>query len=731
MPALRRAVLGPTADGWSPPTWLLPHQVDAARRIAASLRTFGGALLADAVGLGKTYTSLAISTLYSRTAVVPPASLVDQWRRVAALVGIHVVVVSQESLSRGGNLPTVDLVIVDEAHRLRNPTTRRYDRLARGVARAHTLLVTATPVVNRAADLVHLLRLFLSDHDLAALGVRSLQQALDATAYADMTHAASPLIVARSARTIAPLLGRLPRAADGQTVRLAPLPNRDLEHLLSELDKLEFPSFSDAHAVQLLRLHLLHRLASSPAACRETLRRHLAYLDRALAAARRGERLTRGAARHLLGPGDDLQLEFDSLKICQRVSGLRPQTLEAEQQRILQLLERLPNGRHPNPKATHLRQVLHDRRGCKTIVFTTAVATALDLARRLGWREVAAVGSGRAWIASGRIPVETALSFFAPMARSVAAPPQAARVSTLVATDLVSEGLNLQDADAIVHYDLPWTPLRLAQRLGRIARLGSRHDTAHVWWFAPAPPLERRLRLAERLHTKVYSQLQLGVTTTSSVGRAQVWNQLLECRERIGMAAGWRRVPSTVTAGPRFAVVRGPPAAALAVWWHTGTGVIPELLVVGGAPPKPMFDYSVSHAVLERLSSAPPSVGPPPHSLVSCALRCLRERMQAANAGPFDSETRRLARSVMRHARAAGQHRDVRRVVQLDAVLDRLSVGLRVGEERELADLLGGTADTDALRAWLRSRPSAGNEAVAFEVEAMLFGDGTAADGAA
>src|SRR3989442_2965875 len=69
------------------------------------------------------------------------------------------------------------LVLVDEAHRFRNPDTRRYRALARLAVGAAVLLVTATPVHNRIADLFHLFRLFLRDHDLAALGVPSLRRA--------------------------------------------------------------------------------------------------------------------------------------------------------------------------------------------------------------------------------------------------------------------------------------------------------------------------------------------------------------------------------------------------------------------------------------------------------------------------------------------------------------------------------------------------------------------------
>src|SRR5206468_2123518 len=69
------------------------------------------------------------------------------------------------------------LLVVDEAHRFRNPDTRRYRALAKLVVAARVLLVTATPVHNRLADLFHLFRLFLRDHELAALGVASLRRA--------------------------------------------------------------------------------------------------------------------------------------------------------------------------------------------------------------------------------------------------------------------------------------------------------------------------------------------------------------------------------------------------------------------------------------------------------------------------------------------------------------------------------------------------------------------------
>ena len=108
------------------------HQRRAAARILTLLRAYGGALLADATGLGKTFVALAVADSVERILIIAPASLRDGWRRSAALAGIQASFVSLERLSRGMASPMRDpeLVIVDEAHHLRNARTKRYSAVA-------------------------------------------------------------------------------------------------------------------------------------------------------------------------------------------------------------------------------------------------------------------------------------------------------------------------------------------------------------------------------------------------------------------------------------------------------------------------------------------------------------------------------------------------------------------------------------------------------------------------
>jgi superfamily II DNA or RNA helicase len=74
---------------------------------------------------------------------------------------------------------------------------------------------------------------------------------------------------------------------------------------------------------------------------------------------------------------------------------------------------------------------------------------------------------------------------------------------TVIATDVLAEGLNLQDCDKIVNYDLHWNPVRLIQRFGRIDRIGSDYDVIYGFNFLPETGIERNLGLQQKLHNRI------------------------------------------------------------------------------------------------------------------------------------------------------------------------------------------------------------------------------------
>src|SRR5881628_3040812 len=280
------------------PAWLAPHQVPAAERLSAIIRRYGGALLADAVGLGKSYVALAVAlALDDPFALAVPAVLAEQWRALLEQYGADGPILTHESLSAGTYRPlppstaAYRLLIVDEAHRFRNPETRRYRALATLSVGARVLLVTATPVHNRIADLFHLFRLFLRDHDLTALGVPSLCRAArgDADPHAVAVTAAR-LSVSRSRERVhagygtGPAALSFPERAVDEAVRLGTAPDVQLRELVTGVGQLE----AGGEAAALFRLLLLSQLASSLPAFRTSLARYDTFLELDIASAAQG-----------------------------------------------------------------------------------------------------------------------------------------------------------------------------------------------------------------------------------------------------------------------------------------------------------------------------------------------------------------------------------------------------------------------------------------------------------
>lgn len=100
--------------------------------------------------------------------------------------------------------------------------------------------------------------------------------------------------------------------------------------------------------------------------------------------------------------------------------------------------------------------------------------------------------------------VEATIQRFAPEAndaRDEVDPSE--EIDLLFATDVAGEGVNLQDANLVINYDLHWNPLRLIQRIGRVDRLGSAHDHIYAFNFLPETQLEEELGIVERVEQRV------------------------------------------------------------------------------------------------------------------------------------------------------------------------------------------------------------------------------------
>jgi superfamily II DNA or RNA helicase len=670
------------------PGWLAAHQVPAVVRLTAMLARHGGAVLADAVGLGKSYVALAVAAATGDPfALVVPAVLVPQWRRLLTEFKHDVPVLTHESLSvapvQRSDGPTVRLYLVDEAHRFRNPETLRYRALARMVVGARVLLVTATPIHNRLADLFHLFRLFLRDDALTALGIGSLARAargaLDAAAPAGVAGVAARLLVSRSrgrAAVRAPGFATFPQRAPGMVVRAGAAPHAIVADLTTGIAGLGL----GGPAAPLVRLNLLRRLASSLPALRASLERCGALVDLAREAARSGRRLAPGDFARLFPrqEGADLQLTLLPLLLEEGASVVG--TGDAAALARLVTVARCAD----DPKAEALVELLRGRGG-KTVVFADARETVGYLLRRLHRQRAAAVTGAAGRFGRARVPAREVLAAFAPHAQRAAPPPRALETDVLIATDLVSEGLNLQDAVRVVHYDLPWSPARLAQRVGRIDRLGSPHEHIETVSFLPPEPLAAALDLERRLAAKLGDQQRGGAAQAEApsgvVGGA---GRLDWCDRLQDAAAGAAAAPSC------WATVRSD-RAAVVLLIRFGDAV--EVLVVeeGAARADPDRATTLLESGCGATALEPDR--PALNAALALAAPVVRRRIAALAAARWraddrDRVARRLIPLVLTAGRRAARAGDARQLAHCDALVTRLTLGMTAGEELSLHQLV-------------------------------------------
>jgi superfamily II DNA or RNA helicase len=125
-----------------------------------------------------------------------------------------------------------------------------------------------------------------------------------------------------------------------------------------------------------------------------------------------------------------------------------------------------------------------------------------DTVRYLG-RGLKAAGVERVGVATGTTDDPTALAYrFSPRSNEKVVPPDE-ELRVLLATDVLSEGQNLQDAHIVVNFDLPWALIRLVQRAGRVDRIGQQADEILCYSFLPAEGVEKIINLRSRVRQRL------------------------------------------------------------------------------------------------------------------------------------------------------------------------------------------------------------------------------------
>ncbi|MCI0336011.1 MAG: phospholipase D-like domain-containing protein [Acidobacteria bacterium] len=148
----------------------------------------------------------------------------------------------------------------------------------------------------------------------------------------------------------------------------------------------------------------------------------------------------------------------------------------------------------------------------KVLVFTQFADTARYLGAQLKSRSIAQMAT-----ATGDSPDPTALAHrFSPVSNNKRDQIKAEDdLRVLIATDVLSEGQNLQDCSIIVNYDLPWAIIRLIQRAGRVDRIGQQSENILCYSFLPADGVERIIRLRARVRQRLQENAEVVGTDES------------------------------------------------------------------------------------------------------------------------------------------------------------------------------------------------------------------------
>jgi ERCC4-related helicase len=516
---------------------LNPHQVDAAL-FAFRSPLSKGALLADEVGLGKTIEAgLVISQRWAerkrRILIIAPANLRKQWHQELAekffLPG-HIlearsyneaikqgqfqpfnrndrIAICSYQFARGkasdvANTPW-DLVVIDEAHRLRNvykPNNIIANTLKKALQNSHKLLLTATPLQNSLLELFGLISI-IDEHTFGDLkSFREQFSSLDEDhIFQLLKQRLKPVCHRTLRRQVLPYVKYTARYP--LLEKFMPSENEDRLYTLVS-DYLQRPNLQALPNSQrtLMTLVLRKLLASSTYAIAGAL-------------ATMAERLKKRLAKHPEPPSlaDELDEDYEALDetaeewpdAASEEEPLSSADRAALEQEIFDLDEfaRLASTITHNAKGEALLKVLEvafkkavELGGAqKAIIFTESKRTQSYLLRLLADTQHASKivlfnGSNNdprsreiyaAWKEHHKGSDKITGSRTGDM-RSALVDYFREEGEIMIATEAGAEGINLQFCSLVVNYDLPWNPQRVEQRIGRCHRYGQKHDVVVV-----------------------------------------------------------------------------------------------------------------------------------------------------------------------------------------------------------------------------------------------------------
>jgi superfamily II DNA or RNA helicase len=578
------------SDEMPSPIILADFQKDGYLSALQALEKYGGVILADSVGLGKTYLALRLLDdfayrLRQKALIICPAQIRDTlWEPKLREFSIRADVISQESVSRDFNpdeFSDYDIIVIDESHNFRNSNTKRWKNLFEAIIKGKNnkkiILITATPVNNSVFDLYNQIRFICKDNDefFKPAGITSLwgyflKSDRDRETLFDLLE---EIAVRRSRQFIKKFY---PNATiDGEKIKFPERELHTIKYKLTEvysgiyseceklIESLQLASYNldsyrkdifqrklrdfeqikkylteqgwaeekihqllmklgrNESVIAILKILFLKRLESSVEAFRISVERLLDFQRKFLEFLEKGILLDRETYSkiYLSQTEDDNGESLPEISLDQ-IKNINPDEYEIEEIKIktlndIKILEKLKQklsliSEDNDSKLQKLVKTLQSLKNKKIVIFgyfkdtmryIYNYITREDIISKIG------ISSDKISIVDSDIPPlerKNRIIRFSPLSNGhpeIKGTDQELQI--LISTDVLSEGQNLQDADTIINYDLPWNPVKIIQRIGRLDRIGSPHDTIHVYNFFPEDELESILNLLKRLYNKL------------------------------------------------------------------------------------------------------------------------------------------------------------------------------------------------------------------------------------
>ena len=418
---------------------LLEHQVDAAYR--ALFEMDGKALLADEVGLGKTIeVGMILKEMHFRETsgsvlVLTPAQLAKQWQaELEEKFGLEFIcnyddefedftahdyiIASIDTAKSDRHRETVlardwDVLVLDEAHYVKNEETERYELIDQ-LSYNYAFFLTATPIQNELTDLYNVVSLLRP----GLFGTRDVFHQYFVNSNQETLVNRNELqdrlnkVMIRNRRAETDI-DFTDRTIDTRTFEPTDK-ERELYEAVSEYVK---GAYSESQGQKLVLMLLQKEVVSSPVALKHTIEKRLDEQSE-------------------LTHADELESILDRIDDIETVT---------KQERLLDIV----------------KEVRENQEMGRVIVFTQFRATQQQMLERLAEEgyTVHAFHGGH----SSSEKEQIVKNF-------------EAEGGILVSTDAMSEGRNLQFCNILVNMDLPWNPMRVEQRIGRVHRIGQKRD---------------------------------------------------------------------------------------------------------------------------------------------------------------------------------------------------------------------------------------------------------------